>query len=87
MGALLLAFIESFSRANARALGGAAQVRPLGVERARPFYARCGYRHEEEEGQGGAPPSSSKYRRKEMVKELPLLLLPGCSSAAAAPAG
>lgn len=67
IGALLLRFIEAFAFANAERLGGATQVRLLGVESAKAFYARCGYGDADSESSSS---SLSKYRRKEMVKDL-----------------
>jgi GNAT superfamily N-acetyltransferase len=66
IGALLLRFVEAFALANAERLGNARQVRLLGVEAAKPFYARCGYGDANSESSS----SSCKYRSKEMVKEL-----------------
>jgi GNAT superfamily N-acetyltransferase len=89
LGALLLRYVEAFAAANAARLGISGglglggQVRLLGVESARAFYGRCGYRDDDDDDddegrrQDGMKEEEQqqeddgrKYRRREMVKEL-----------------
>jgi GNAT superfamily N-acetyltransferase len=75
LGGLLLRYVEEFAAANAERLGGNGaprieQIRLLGVESAKGFYGRCGYREDEDAGGGDDDEKELKYRRKEMVKQI-----------------